>query len=117
MDTRYFDLFAPPPNSVSVKALLDKDRTEIEVNLFTTTRPSIPVKIEPTLENKIDNLRDEMRMLVESFKQKAISEDEFYSRYELLFELLEDLGVPRDKIRPATKRKFVDDKSPMNSTE
>ena len=55
-----------------------------------------------------------MRMLVESFKQKAISEDEFYSRYELLFELLEDLGVPRNEIRPATKRKFVDDKSPMN---
>ena len=45
------------------------------------------------IQDKIDNLHDEMRILIEYFKLGEIDDGEFYRRYELLFVLIEDLGV------------------------
>ena len=45
------------------------------------------------IQDKIDNLHDEMRILIEYFKLGEIGDGEFYRRYELLFALIEDLGV------------------------
>jgi hypothetical protein len=99
-ETNYFELYKPQPFNIGNR-------------LFTDVREPFPQRLEPTTQNKIANLKDEMRMLIETFKQKEICDNEFACRYDLIICELEDLGTPRHELKPSTKRKFEHDRTDM----